>query len=81
MIGVMSALGSNGRSLCNAGAVENAAVLIISVWPSGLARASSAVPIIDPAPGRFSTTMGWLQTVSSSVARARAVRSVAPPGL
>src|SRR3954465_1256742 len=49
------------------------------VWPSGLARAPSAVPIVPPPPERFSTTADWPQAVCRCAARSRPITSVEPP--
>ena len=67
------------KTIENAGAVEMAAVLISRVWPSGAACVISVVPIIEPAPGLFTTTTGCPQIFSSSMASGRAVISVDPP--
>src|SRR3954467_8062628 len=51
-----------------------------SVWPSGSACATTAVPSVVPAPGRLSTTTGWPREAASSPASARAATSVNDPG-
>ncbi|CFN80297.1 Uncharacterised protein [Bordetella pertussis] len=45
-----------------------------------MARAASPMPILLPAPARFSTTMGCLRSAPSFSASARAKMSVAWPG-
>src|SRR3954451_9638258 len=51
-----------------------------SVWPSGAERATASVAIVALAPPRFSITTGWPQAACSPGARARAMKSVGPPG-
>src|SRR5687768_217319 len=51
-----------------------------SVYPSGLARAASSVPIRPLAPPRLSTTTGWPQPSESFCATVREMMSVPPPG-
>ena len=52
-----------------------------SVWPSGLALATTSTPITPPAPPRFSTTIEWpFHSCDSLAATVRAVMSVPPPG-
>src|SRR6266446_6533504 len=53
---------------------------ISSVVPSGLALATTSVPITPPAPPRFSTTTAWPHFCESFAATVRAVMSVPPPG-
>src|SRR3990172_7218982 len=53
---------------------------ISSVWPSGGALATKSVPILPPAPVRFSTITGWPSASASLGARMRAVKSAMPPG-
>ncbi|MNR00472.1 hypothetical protein D3C85_1162450 [compost metagenome] len=50
-----------------------------SVYPSAGALATNSVPIIDAAPGRFSTMKAVASLFESCSARARAIKSVAPP--
>lgn len=50
------------------------------VWPSGLALATTSVPMMVPPPGLFSTTTGWPRTAASLSATMRAEVSVEPPG-
>ena len=54
-------------------------VPISSVWPSGAALATSAAPLLPPAPGLLSTMKGWPNAFCSSGASARARMSVVPP--
>ena len=49
------------------------------VWPSAGARATASLPMVPPAPGRFSTTMGWPRIVDSRWATTREELSVMPP--
>ena len=51
------------------------------VWPSGSARATAPMPIVPPAPGRFSTTKGWPSCSDSRCATVRAMMSVALPAV
>src|SRR5215207_3574434 len=53
---------------------------ITSVWPSGAAAATRALPRVAPAPGRFSMTRGWPSRSRKPWATRRAARSVVPPG-
>src|SRR5882762_7968054 len=53
---------------------------INSVLPSGLAFATTSVPITPPAPPRFSTTTDCPHFCESFAATVRAVISVPPPG-
>src|SRR6184192_4035455 len=50
------------------------------VWPSGAARAASAVPMVPIAPGLFSITNGWPSDSWSCGAMARAIWSGSAPG-
>ena len=47
---------SKGNLLYIAGAIANAFETDYKVYPSGFAVATTCVAILDPAPGRFSTT-------------------------
>ena len=40
--------------------MTNSGVVITNVLPSGAERATTSVPIVLLAPGRFSTTIDWL---------------------
>src|SRR5918997_624203 len=51
-----------------------------SVWPTGRARAASAVPIVPLAPMVFLTTTWVPRAPENSGARMRATMSAAPPG-
>jgi hypothetical protein len=55
-------------------------VVSISVYPSGFALATTVVPMLPPAPGRFSTTNGWPIPAASFCVMIRAIVSLAPPG-
>jgi len=54
--------------------------LIRSVPPSGAARATDSVPMIVPAPGRFSVTIATPCARPTCSASSRATMSPAPPG-
>jgi hypothetical protein len=51
-----------------------------TVCPSGRAAATERVPTAAPAPGRFSTTMGWPRKPCMCGAMTRARMSGDPPG-
>ena len=51
------------------------------VWPSASARATAAMPMVPPAPGRFSTMKGWPSCSDSRCATVRAMMSVALPAV
>src|SRR5260370_40402149 len=53
---------------------------IRTVWPSPLLRATSDVPMVPPAPDRFSTIADWPQFVCKCAASNRPITSVLPPG-
>ena len=53
----------------------------ISVWPSGLARATCWLPILPRAPATFSTTTGWPSLGDSRSATKRAMMSGPVPGV
>src|SRR4051812_30142804 len=55
-------------------------VQIASVVPSGCARATSAVPVLPPAPARFSTTTPPRSRDATPLATRRATMCVVPPG-
>ena len=55
-------------------------VVIRIVWPSGAARAASAVPMTPIAPGRFSITNGWPSESCSCGPITRAIWSGRLPG-
>ncbi len=50
-----------------------------SVWPSGCAFATAAVPMLVEAPGRLMMTKRWRIVSLSRSASTRAIRSVPPP--
>ena len=53
----------------------------VSIYPSGfLLAATRAGPIVAPAPGMFSTMMGWPRCFSVAAASARRVTSAEAPG-
>jgi hypothetical protein len=60
--------------------VITALIVIISVCPSGSARASPIAAVTPPAPGRLSTTNGLPRRCVSFCAICRARMSIAPPG-
>ena len=51
-----------------------------SVYPSGGACATAAVPTLPPAPGRLSITIGWPSVRPSGSATTRAMMSGELPG-
>ena len=53
----------------------------ISVYPSGLARATCWLPILPLAPATFSTTTGWPSLADSRSATKRAMMSGPVPGV
>ena len=53
----------------------------ISVWPSGLARATCWLPMLPLAPTTFSTTTGWPSLAVSFSATNRAMMSGPVPGV
>src|SRR2546422_481910 len=60
MIGAKSRTGSYCSFLNRLSAAARVELVVIRiVWPSGAARAASAVPMTPIAPGRFSITNGW----------------------
>ena len=70
---------SYGSFGTNEGVVPKAAELISKVVPSGLALATSAVPICPVALALFSTTTLRLSTLPNSMAKGRAKASTPPP--
>ena len=58
----------------------NAEAYIMMLWPSGSCVATHFAPTSPPAPRRFSTITGWPRLFASDSPRARATRSVVPPG-
>ena len=81
LTGTSALIGSNPRLLIMCGAME-----IIpcpasnSVAPSGVAVATARVPMVPPAPGRFSTIAAMPSFAPSSRAISLAVWSIALPG-
>ena len=65
---------------CSAALIAKAEELTSSVWPSGVAFATMAVPIVPPAPVRFSITTACPQFSLIFCAMMRASVSVLPPG-
>src|SRR3954452_9685727 len=51
------------------------------VCPSGSALAAAAIPMVPPAPGRFSTTNGWPSCSERRCVTVRAMMSVALPAV
>ena len=80
MMAVKSRTGSKGSFGISAGFITCAVAASSSVVPSGVARATTSVPMLLPAPGRFSTTTDCRQRSPSAAARARPRMSVGPPG-
>ena len=54
-------------------------MVMSSVWPSLLALAASCVPMLPPAPGRFSTTTEAPSTSLSFWLTTRPTMSLVPP--
>src|SRR5688572_13462966 len=54
---------------------------MVSVLPSGAARATAAAETVPPAPSRLSTTIGWPSRLLSPSATMRAVMSMLAPGV
>jgi hypothetical protein len=50
------------------------------VYPSGGDFATASAPIVLPAPGRLSTTIGWPSRLDSGGAMMRPRMSPGPPG-
>ena len=57
LIATKSLIGSKG-CFCNPALIAKAMVVTSSVWPSGAALATAAVPIMLPPPGRLFTIVG-----------------------
>jgi hypothetical protein len=53
---------------------------VTKLVPSGGDLATLSTPITVPAPGLFSTTMGWPSALATSVQTRRVTKSVVPPG-
>src|ERR1700761_3400127 len=70
---------SKVRSVKIAGAMVSAEECASTLYPSGSARATIAVPSVPPAPGRFSTTIGWPSSADSLSKNSRGTTSVALP--
>jgi len=66
--------------LYSAGLTTKALLLISSVVPSGFARATSTVPMLLPAPARFSMTMVCFSSCCSGACSRRASTSDEPAG-
>ncbi len=58
----------------------DAALEIMTIWVSPRALATMSAPSMPPAPGLFSTTMGWPSFVPKYSASARDMMSAAPAG-
>ena len=78
VIGAKSRIGSND-TFCSAGATAKAKVVTRSVWPSGGALATAAVPMVLPAPGRLLTITVCDQLSVNRCAISREILSVVPP--
>src|SRR5574340_974380 len=50
------------------------------VYPSGLALAMAAMPMVNVPPGLLTTVIGWRRNFSASLEIKRMARSVGPPG-
>jgi len=72
---------SYGRFLYSAAAAVWPTLASSRVYPSAGALAVRAAPTVPPAPGLLSTMTGCDHSVCNWVARARATRSVVPPGV
>lgn len=59
--------------------MENALVVSNSVWPSDGLLLTTSLPMIEPAPGLFSTIKGLPRLRESSSPSERAITSVPPP--
>ena len=65
----------------SAGFTEMLAGLAISrLYPSGADLATLSAAMEEPAPARFSITIGWPEAAAEAFAEARATVSAAPPG-
>ena len=74
--------GSNGSFLKRLGFTVNVVPSTIpSVYPSGAALATTSVPMLPPAPGRFSITNGCLRLSDSLSAMTRATMSDGEPAV
>ena len=78
VIGAKSLIGSND-TFCSTGVTAKAKVVTRSVWPSGAALATAAVPIALPAPGRLLTITVCDQLSVKRCPIRRAMLSVVPP--
>jgi hypothetical protein len=61
--------------------VTKVLAVIISVWPSGAARAAVCVPMLPLAPGLLSTMTGWFQRCRRCSPTSRARMSMPVPGV
>jgi hypothetical protein len=78
--GSKSFTGSNPGDRYSAGLITSMLLAVSSsVWPSGFAFATNAVPMLPPAPGRLSTRNCRFITTDSFCAITRAIASLAPP--
>src|SRR5690606_20600253 len=81
VMGAKSLTVSKGRSLYRCGlTVRMLPEAMSKVYPSGLDRATAAVPTLPPAPSLFSTTTLFPQRAPSLSAIRRPTTSVVPPG-
>jgi hypothetical protein len=81
LIGVMSAIASNGIFLNTLGLITWLFDTMPSVSPSGAALTMAAVPVMPPAPGMFSITTGWPKALPSATEAARTMLSTPEPAL
>ena len=68
-----------GRLRLSSGTTGQLAPVNISVYPSGLARATSVMATAPVPPVRFSTITCWLSSVEAPGATSRATKSIGPP--
>jgi hypothetical protein len=81
LIGASSFSGWNGFCGESSGFTRMLDGLAIStVYPSGAAFATCSAAMLEPAPGRLSTRIGWPSARASGSCRLRATKSAAPPG-
>src|SRR6476620_7365161 len=73
-------IGSYGICLDRCGLITCVVEIMTRLYPSGADLAMSVVPMVEPAPGLFSMTIGWPMAGASSFCRMRAATSVNPPG-
>jgi hypothetical protein len=64
--GVKSLIGSYGICLYRCGLITCVVEIMSRLYPSGADLATSVVPMVEPAPGLFSITIGWPMAGASS---------------